>query len=119
MTEACETCDPVVVRNNGRPPHDVDVVRTTDALIRRVESGRMRYLGGDVPLEDMVALAKSDLKCTIVSYLTCGECRRTWFWGLCIRGAPIYKPVAPDAPALHPWSAVPPREQWAGEPRSE
>lgn len=64
MTEACETCEPVVVRNNGRPPHDADVARTTNALIRRVESGRMRYLGGDVLLEDMVALAKSDLKFT-------------------------------------------------------
>ena len=48
-----------------------------------------------------------------------GDGRRTRVWGLCIRGAPIYKPVAPDAPALHPWSAVPPRELWAGEPRGE
>ncbi len=72
----------------------------------------MRYVKGDVPLEDMVSLAQSDMKFTIVSYLVCEECGRTWFWGLSIRGAPTYKPVAADAPARHPWSAVPPRERW-------
>ena len=73
----------------------------------------MRYVRGDVPLEDMVALAESDLKYTIVSYLECEDCGSTRFWGLCIRGAPVYRVAQADAPATHPWSDVPARELWA------
>ncbi|MFC0197458.1 hypothetical protein ACFFIR_11345 [Microbacterium arthrosphaerae] len=113
MDAACQTCEPALVRTAGRPPHDIDIVRTIDALKLRVDSGSMRYVRGDVPLEDMLALARSDLKYTIVSYLECDECGRTWFWGLCIRGAPIYESVEADAPAGHSWSAVPARERWA------
>ena len=73
----------------------------------------MRYLRGDVPLEDMLALAESDMKYTIVSYLECEECGQTRFWGLCIRGAQNYKVVDPKEPSTWPWDAVPPREQWS------
>lgn len=112
MDTACRTCETALVRSAGEPPHNIDVVRTIDALIFRVNSERMRFLRGDVPLGDMVALAQSDLKYTIVSYLECLECGRTWFWGLSIRGAPIYKTVDADAPAKHPWREVPARERW-------
>ena len=110
----CTTCgiDAVVLRNGRTPPHDVDAPSTTANLIERVRDGRMQYLRGDVPLEDMVDLAEADMKYTIVSYLRCSVCEQTQLWGLCIRGAPIYKPVASDAPSRWPWSEVPPRELW-------
>lgn len=94
------------------PPHDVDVAKTIEALEERVDRGRMRYLRGDVPLEDMLALTASDLKYTIVSFLECEECGRTRFWGLCVRGAPSYKVVDADAPSTWPWDAVPSRALW-------
>jgi hypothetical protein len=66
-----------------------------------------------VPLEDMLALAESDRKYTIVSFLECDACGRTWFWGLCIRGQPILKVVEPSAPASWRWEEVPARHLWA------
>src|SRR5690348_14142091 len=93
VDESCKICETALIRTTGDPPHDIDVRRTIDALKVRVDSAQMRYVRGDVPLEDMVALGRSDLKYTIVSFLECRECRRTWFWGLCIRGAPIYETV--------------------------
>jgi hypothetical protein len=109
----CATCDTALVRNAATPPHDVEVAKTSEALKERVENGRMRYLRGDVPLEDMLALAESDMKYTIVSFLVCEECGRTRFWGLCIRGAPSYEVVDVDAPSKWPWDAVPDRLLWA------
>ncbi|SEE89299.1 hypothetical protein [Jiangella alba] len=110
MTD-CPTCDTARVSAPG--PHSIDPYATTDALIERVESGRMLELRGDVPLVDMMALAESDLKYTIVSYLECRRCRRILFWGLCIRGAPIFQHV--DAAAVDAWEGdpVPPRDAWA------
>ena len=113
MAVPCPVCDTAVVRNDVPPPHDIDVARTTAALQDRVRDGRMSYLRGDVALEDMLALAESDMKYTIVSFLSCEACGRTRFWGLCIRGAPIYKVVEADKPSTWPWDAVPARELWA------
>ncbi|KQM82056.1 hypothetical protein [Agromyces sp. Leaf222] len=113
METVCATCDTALVRNGGTPPHDVDIAKTSEALQGRVESGRMRYLRGDVPLEDMLALAVSDLTYTIVSFLLCEACGRTRFWGLSIRGAPAYKVVDADAPSNWPWETVPSRPLWA------
>lgn len=113
MGTDCATCDTALVRTTGTPPHDVDIMKTSGALEERIASGRMRYVRGDVPLADMLALAESDLKFTIVSFLACEECGRTRFWGLCIRGAPSYKVVDEDAPSRWPWDAVPSRQLWA------
>lgn len=113
MDVTCDVCETALVHDDGRPPHDIDVQQTCNALKLRVERDQMRYVRTEVPIEDMPALAESDLKYTIVSYLECRQCERTWFWGLCIRGAPIFTPVDADDPAKHPWDPVPPRELWA------
>lgn len=113
MGTDCATCDTALVYNSGTPPHDVDIVKTSAALEERVVEGRMRIVRADVPLGDMLALAESDRKFTIVSFLTCESCGRTRFWGLSIRGAPTYRVVEAGAPATWPWEAVPPRHLWA------
>lgn len=113
VTAECATCDTAVVRTDATPPHDVDVVKTIRELIDRVASGRMRYLRGDVPLEDMLALAASEMRYTVVSYLECVDCGRTRFWGLCVRGAPIYRVAAAGEPSARTWEPVPPRHLWA------
>ncbi len=112
MDAPCNTCDAALVLAAVAPPQWIDVVATTDALASHVHSGRMRYLRGDVPLEQMVSLAESDRKYTIVSFLQCTECERTRFWGLCIRGAPIYRVVEADAPERWLWEPVPPASEW-------
>jgi hypothetical protein len=119
MTTPCRTCEAALVRADADPPHDIDVVATTDALRSLVEEGRIREERGDVPLADMLGLLHSDLKYTIVTYLTCLACGRAIFWGLCIRGAPVFRHVAGDEVSTHRWEEVPPREQWAGSRERE
>ncbi|TFD52933.1 hypothetical protein E3T55_05840 [Cryobacterium frigoriphilum] len=116
MSATCDTCEPAFIRTAAPPPHNVDVVGTINALASRVASGRMRYLRGDVPLMDMLDLARSELKFTIVSFMQCEDCGAVKFWGLCIRGAPIYKTVGAERPALYQWDPVPPRQSWARQP---
>ena len=114
MTARCLTCEPALVRADAGSPHDVDVVATTDALRSLVEEGRIRVKRGDVPLADMLDLLDSEQKYTIVSYLECLACGRTIFWGLCVRGAPVFRYVTAAEVSAHRWEEVPPRERWAG-----
>ncbi|KQQ68706.1 hypothetical protein [Microbacterium sp. Leaf320] len=107
----CETCDSAGVPGIGTLPWDIGA--TTEALIRRVDSGRMRELRHDVPLEDMIALLESDLKYTIVSFVECLDCGRVLFWGLCIRGNPILRHADRTEIDRRRWSEVPPRRRWA------
>jgi hypothetical protein len=107
----CLTCDSAGVPSDGAAPWDI--VATTDALIQRVNAGKLRELRTDVPLEDMVSLLESDLKYTVASFMDCLDCGRVLFWGLCIRGNPIFRHADRAEIDRWPWSAVPPREKWA------
>jgi hypothetical protein len=107
----CKTCDSAGVPGIGALPWDIDA--TTEALIDRVSTGRMRELRGDVPLEDMIPLLESDLKYTIVSFVECLDCGRVLFWGLCVRGNPILRHADRTEVDRWQWSEVPARERWA------
>jgi len=109
--EDCQTCGTVGVPGAGAIPWDIGA--TTQTLLQRVRTGRMRVLRGDVPLEDMVALLESDLKYTVASFLECRDCGRVLFWGLCIRGNPILRHAGRREVDRWRWDTVPPRERWA------
>ena len=100
-TEYCSCCGSVVVYNNGEPPHNIHIQATNDAIIERVSSKRMSVIKGDCPLSEMVELLVSDTKYTIVQFLRCHECGNVIFWGLCIRGAPIYE--VSDEESIQRW----------------
>lgn len=109
----CEVCDLVAVRRPDHGERVVDLEATQRRLGERLDDGRMRVLRADVPLDDMLRLARSDLKYTIVLFARCESCGTTWFHGLCIRGRPIHEPVEDGAEDTWPWEDVPPRELWA------
>ncbi|WP_182524284.1 hypothetical protein [Nocardioides dongkuii] len=96
----CSCCDEVAVRSGDR----LDLLATQANVEARLAAGRLRVLRADVPVDQMVALLERDTKYTIVSYLACVTCGATYFWGLCIRGEPIWRRVEPDAHLTHPWS---------------
>lgn len=114
VPQACATCDSALVRSEGRPPYDIDMDATTEALQDRVADGRMRVVAGDVPLAAMIDLFAADMKYTIVSFLECLDCTRLLQWGLAIRGAAIFKHVEPSVLDRMRWSEVPSRLAWIG-----
>ncbi|SDC17357.1 hypothetical protein [Nocardioides lianchengensis] len=99
-TSPCPCCETVAV---GAPDGHLDLAATQANLEGRVADGRMRVLAADVPLEEMVDLLVADTKYTIVTFLGCLVCGRTIFWGLCIRGRPVYRHDSPDAPSTYRW----------------
>jgi hypothetical protein len=109
----CDVCTSVAAYRDSYGERVLDIRTTEDRLAERLDAGQMRVLRGDVPLRDMLALAESDLKFTIVLFAKCEVCGTTWFYGLCIRGQPTYKPTRGGAENEWPWSKVPERELWA------
>lgn len=108
------TCDSARTSSDGTPPHDIDIAATTAALQDRVAAGRMREVAGDVPLADMIDLFAADMKYTIVSFLECLDCGQLLEWGLCIRGAPIFKHIGASTLDAKWWDEVPERFKWIG-----
>lgn len=109
----CDVCTSVAEYRMSYGERELDIPIAEDRLAERLDDGRMHVLRADVPLRDMVPLAESDLKYTIVLFAKCAACGTTWFYGLCIRGRPAYKPVEAGAEERWPWSPVPERERWA------
>ena len=116
----CEVCDEALVQvrmpipRQERTTLEIDCDATIDALIGLVAAGKMRVLRADVPLEDMMALARSDMKYSIESYLACNECGSTKLWGLYTRGAPKYVTRTTGSENSFRWEPVPPRHLWEG-----
>lgn len=95
-------CDGVPVHwDTDRPM--LNVSATTDRLRERVAAGDMALLRADCPLEQTVAMLEAERKYTLNHYLRCLRCGRTVFYGLCIRGEPIYRHVEWDAPVTVAW----------------
>ncbi|MDF2047697.1 hypothetical protein P2P98_16160 [Microbacterium sp. Kw_RZR3] len=109
----CDVCTSVAVYRDFYGRRVIDIEPTEDRLAERLDDGRMSVLRADVPLRDMMPLARSDLKFTIVLFARCEVCGTTWSYGLCIRGQPMYKPVEAGAENAWSWDPVPERERWA------
>ena len=89
----CPCCGTAAVHTNHAPPHDIDIHATCEALIKRCATGEMEVVRGDCPLEKMEDLFYTETKYTIAQFLRCHVCGKLLFWGLCVRGAPVYKVV--------------------------
>ena len=101
--ESCPCCEAAVIYNNERPPHNINIKATCDEIIKRCASKEMSVIRGDCPLDLMLDLLAADTVYTIVQFLQCNVCGKTIFWGLCIRGAPIYKTVERHEADSWPW----------------
>ena len=104
MDKFCHCCGTALVHCTGDPSYNIDATATTDALIERISDGRMSVIKGDCPLEKMMKLFWADMKYTIVQFLRCHECGNVLFWGLCVRGAPIYKAASDHEARRWPWT---------------
>ena len=109
----CDVCTSVAAYRTSYGDVELDIRVVEERLAKRFDDGRMHVLKSDVPLRDMVSLAESDLKYTIALFARCDACGTTWFYGLCIRGQPLYKPVEAGAEERWLWSPVPERALWA------
>ena len=107
MTCAC--CDTALVLSPLPPfpgcDRRIDIEATCARLDERVEQGRMSLIRSDCALLEMPELLGFDVKFTIAAFLHCHVCGRVLFWGLCVRGGPIYKHDGSDAPTHWPWDS--------------
>jgi len=91
-SQPCDCCESALIYNNEYPEY-INIKATNDELIKRCNAGKMHVIRGDCPLEMMLSLLEADTVYTIVQFLHCNVCGKTIFWGLCIRGDPIFKIV--------------------------
>jgi len=64
-------------------------------LADAASSGSMELLAGDCELNDVWDVVDSDEHFSVSHLFRCIQCDETYFIGVCIRGAPIYKHGVP------------------------
>jgi hypothetical protein len=104
----CPCCDTDIVapkhETSYRPGESILDIRSTHAAVEaRVADGRFEVIRSDVPIDRMLSVLDEESKYTIVAYLRCTLSSETIFWGLSIRGDPIYRHTNESAPFVWPW----------------
>lgn len=107
---SCPVCDPEVVtpmRPDLRQPDELilDLTATQGAVEERLADGRFEVIRADFPVTRMLHELEKDEKYTIVSYLRCTVSDEVVFWGLSLRGGPIYRHHTAWSPFTWPWTA--------------
>lgn len=110
----CDRDDVVTAHASHGDNEAIDIGSTQRAIEQRIADGRFEVIRADVPVEQMLDELERDVMYTIVSYLTCTVSGETVFWGLCIRGDPIYQHVDPVEPFVRRWENGRPQVDRAG-----
>lgn len=64
-------------------------------LSEMLEQGKITLYAGDCRFEDAIAELDTEMHFTVCFYLRCKACGEIYFFGNCIRGAPVYR-IVPD-----------------------
>ena len=90
----CNKCDLVKAAFAGakNEPH-LNYLPVHAMLSALLKQHRLELYAGDCPFDKMTEVLESEAHYTVCSYLKCTECDTFYFFGACIRGAPIYKVI--------------------------
>lgn len=72
--------------------------REYDRILHRLmeleRQGGMELFAGDCPLADTDAVLAAERHYTVCHYIRCRRCGALYFVGACVRGKPVFRPVA-------------------------
>lgn len=89
MCEQCQIVSDRFIQTRNKFHKDYNAVL---GLLEELEkAGRIELLAGDCLLKDATEALDSEQHFTVCHYLKCRQCGQVFFFGACIRGAPIYK----------------------------
>lgn len=90
----CNNCDIVKAAFTGakKEPH-LNYLPVHAMLSAMLKQRRLELYAGDCPFDKMTEILESETHYTVCFYLKCTECAAYYFFGACIRGAPVYKVI--------------------------
>lgn len=88
----CKYCDDIDIafKNAQTDPHK-SFMSVYELLLNKIENEQLIIYAGDCKFKDMLHIIDEELHYTVCFYLQCPACRTFYFFGVCIRGAPVYK----------------------------
>ncbi|QOW61333.1 hypothetical protein [Treponema pedis] len=88
----CEYCDDIDIafKNAQTDPHK-SFMSVYELLLNKIENKQLIIYAGDCKFKDMLHIIDEELHYTVCFYLQCPACGTFYFFGVCIRGAPVYK----------------------------
>ncbi|UTC74707.1 hypothetical protein E4O03_10960 [Treponema sp. OMZ 792] len=88
----CKECDDIdtAFKNAQENPHK-SFMPIYELLLSKIENKQLKIYAGDCKFKDMLKIIDEELHFTVCFYLQCPACGIFYFFGVCIRGAPVYK----------------------------
>lgn len=88
----CKNCDDIdtAFKNAQENPHK-SFMPIYELLLSKIENEQLKIYAGDCKFKDMLKIIDEELHFTVCFYLQCPACGIFYFFGVCIRGAPVYK----------------------------
>lgn len=92
MQTMCKNCNDIdtAFKNAQGTPHK-SFMPVYELLLSKIENEQLTIYAGDCKFKDMLDIIDEELHFTVCFYLQCPACGIFYFFGVCIRGAPVYK----------------------------
>lgn len=90
----CDNCEIVKAAFEGAKsqPH-LNYTPLHAMLSEMLKQRRLELYAGDCTFDEIPEVLDKETHYTVCSYLTCSECETVYFFGACVRGAPIFKEI--------------------------
>jgi hypothetical protein len=88
----CLSCDHIKKAIDSSAKESIDVYyELGNSFQKAIEDEKLELVAGDCKINKVQEELKSEQHFTVSHRFKCINCQETFFWGACIRGAPIYK----------------------------
>ena len=89
----CNNCSILRAAFQSAPNHDRNYFPILEMVKVLEEHKRVELYAGDCLLSEVYDILDKEEHYTVCHYLKCIQCGQIYFFGACIRGAPVYKVV--------------------------
>ena len=88
----CKYCDDIdIAFKNGQTDPHKSFMQIYELLLNKIENAQLTIYAGDCKFKDMLTIIDEEIHYTVCFYLQCPACGTFYFFGVCIRGAPVYQ----------------------------
>lgn len=93
MCDKCSEISLVFEKYKAKKDYENVIKEVCRLIMLRIDKNEMEIYAADCLIEKIMEIVEKEEHYTICTYLKCLNCKNYYFFGICIRGEPVYKKV--------------------------
>jgi len=92
----CDKCSEIILvfeKYKAKKEYGNMIKEVCKLIVSKIEQNEMEIYAADCPIEKIMETVEKEEHYTICTYLKCLKCKNYYFFGICIRGEPVYKKI--------------------------